>query len=287
MQISHGKGEHRLCYMEIIEFLTRNGYLVVINDHRGHGAYNKNNGCFKEGSDYNNFLVMVKDLKSINLFIREEFPSHKVFLLGHSMGAYLSLKYSEVYGDSIDGLIISGIGKGSKLNLYGPYLISTLLCGMTKYVKKPSNFIKNTFNKTLNKTFSGDERFKNLLFTTGNEEVLNKYHNDEKRIKVYSLKFYHDLFDGIKNTLSSRSLDKIPKDLNILHLTGELDPVCSFVEGSRRLYHEILKRFINIKSIIYKDTRHEVFVEDKKLDAFYEVLNFIENLGGNYGDKVF
>lgn len=222
----------------------------------------------------NNFSVMIKDLKVINAFIRWKFRDKKVFLLGHSMGAYVSLKYSEVYGDSIDGLIISGIGKGNNLNIYGPYVTSKLMCGFLD-ASKPSKFISGSFYRVLNRSFKNDENFDNLSFTTSNEEVINNYNNDDLRIKTYTLKFYHDLFDGIKSALSSESLDRIPKTLKILHLTGALDPVCSFTRGSKKLYKELIKRGLDVKNVIYEDTRHEVFVEDKKYDAFNEVLEFI------------
>lgn len=217
---------------------------------------------------------MVKDIKVINDFIRWKFSGKRVFLLGHSMGAYLSLKYSEVYGDSIDGLIISGIGKGSNINVYGPCIISKFMCGFLD-ASKPSKFISNSFYKILNKPFKNDINFDDLSFTTGNKEVIDSYNNDDLRIKTYTLKFYHDLFDGIKSSLSKDSLDRIPRNLKILHLTGALDPVCSFIRGSKKLYRELFKRGIDITNIIYGNTRHEVLVEGVKYDAFKAILNFI------------
>ena len=37
VQISHGMAEHKERYYTFMEFLTENGYITVIHDHRGHG----------------------------------------------------------------------------------------------------------------------------------------------------------------------------------------------------------------------------------------------------------
>ncbi len=38
LQISHGVTEHMLRYEELAEYFTRQGYVVVGNDHLGHGT---------------------------------------------------------------------------------------------------------------------------------------------------------------------------------------------------------------------------------------------------------
>ncbi|MCI9063269.1 MAG: hypothetical protein HFJ17_01510 [Clostridia bacterium] len=36
-QISHGMAEHKERYYDFMKHLTKQGYLTIINDHRGHG----------------------------------------------------------------------------------------------------------------------------------------------------------------------------------------------------------------------------------------------------------
>ena len=38
VQIAHGMCEHKERYIPLMEYLCGNGYAVVCNDHRGHGA---------------------------------------------------------------------------------------------------------------------------------------------------------------------------------------------------------------------------------------------------------
>lgn len=35
-QISHGMAEHKERYFDFMEYLTKQGYITIINDHRGH-----------------------------------------------------------------------------------------------------------------------------------------------------------------------------------------------------------------------------------------------------------
>lgn len=37
VQISHGMAEHKERYYPFMEFLSKKGFVCVINDHRGHG----------------------------------------------------------------------------------------------------------------------------------------------------------------------------------------------------------------------------------------------------------
>ena len=42
VQMVHGKNEHKGRYINFMKYLAANGYLTIINDHRGHGKSLKN-----------------------------------------------------------------------------------------------------------------------------------------------------------------------------------------------------------------------------------------------------
>ena len=82
--------------------------MVYANDHRGHG----NTACTKEEfgyiADEDGFHWMVEDLKDLTDIIKMQYPNVPLILFGHSMGSFLSQRYIQLYGDKIDGLILSG-----------------------------------------------------------------------------------------------------------------------------------------------------------------------------------
>ena len=46
-QISHGMAEHKERYYDFMKYLASNGYITIINDHRGHGKSIKNKEWIK------------------------------------------------------------------------------------------------------------------------------------------------------------------------------------------------------------------------------------------------
>ena len=101
--IVHGIAEHSGRYRHVAEYLAENGYAVYSLDHRGHG---RSGG--QPRSYFDSFDQPVADLKQYVDAIAQEHPGAKIFLYGHSMGAFISLNFAMRYQDRLAGLITSG-----------------------------------------------------------------------------------------------------------------------------------------------------------------------------------
>ncbi len=99
--ISHGMGEHSGRYGNLLQWLEGKGISVYALDHRGHGRSAGRKG------HVNSFMEYVEDLKIFISIARSETEEIPVFLLGHSMGGAIALKYALTYPESLDGLILS------------------------------------------------------------------------------------------------------------------------------------------------------------------------------------
>ena len=82
LQISHGMIEYVERYEGFAEFLTQRGFLVVGNDHLGHGNSVRSQelwGYFapEKGSD-----IVVKDLERLRRMMQKEHPNVPYFILG-------------------------------------------------------------------------------------------------------------------------------------------------------------------------------------------------------------
>jgi alpha-beta hydrolase superfamily lysophospholipase len=97
--ITHGLGDHSGRYRHIGQVLAAEKYAVYALDQRGHG---RSAGPRTAGS----ITDSVADLSSMVAHIRREVSS-KVFLLGHSWGGMLTLRYAVEHQDEIDGVILS------------------------------------------------------------------------------------------------------------------------------------------------------------------------------------
>jgi acylglycerol lipase len=102
--ISHGFGEHSARYYNLANYFIPKRYAIYAMDHRGHG---KSGG---ERVRVDDFFDYIRDVKSFFDIVREENQGSKVFLLGHSLGALISLIYTVEYQDDLAGLITSGAG---------------------------------------------------------------------------------------------------------------------------------------------------------------------------------
>jgi lysophospholipase len=98
--IAHGFGEHSGRYEHVAERLTSERFHVYAIDHHGHG---RSAGPRARIS----FADAVADLDRLVLLARERHPELALFLLGHSMGGAISLRYAMAHQDRLTGLILS------------------------------------------------------------------------------------------------------------------------------------------------------------------------------------
>ena len=93
MQIAHGMAEHGKRYEELASFLTKNGFAICANDHRGHGKTAgsiENLGFFSEKDGRQK---VVDDLKLLSRHLNKKHPDLPLFIMGHSMGSFLTRQY--------------------------------------------------------------------------------------------------------------------------------------------------------------------------------------------------
>jgi acylglycerol lipase len=100
--IVHGAGEHSDRYRHVADALTADGYAVHALDHRGHGR-SEGPRALIDRLDH-----AVADLDQLVLEAREPHPQAPVFMLAHSMGGTLALRYAVRHPDRLTGLILSG-----------------------------------------------------------------------------------------------------------------------------------------------------------------------------------
>jgi acylglycerol lipase len=97
----HGAGEHSGRYEHVIARLVAEGYAVHAADHRGHG---RSDGprALVERIDY-----AVADLDRLVVAAGQANPGRPVFMLGHSMGGLIGLRYALAHQERLAGLILS------------------------------------------------------------------------------------------------------------------------------------------------------------------------------------
>ncbi|MFB5649173.1 alpha/beta hydrolase [Leptospira wolffii] len=111
--VQHGIGEHGKRYENLLEALSGKGYNVYLIDARGHG---KSGGSRGVVTHFNQFLA---DLDRLIGIAKQKEGVSKVTLMGHSMGALISLFYAgePSHQGNLDRLVLSGLPIEVKTNL--------------------------------------------------------------------------------------------------------------------------------------------------------------------------
>ena len=104
VQIVHGLAEHSSRYMNVVNALIPAGYAMYATDHRGHGKSDGLRGYVNSANDY------IDDERKLTEIIKKQEGSHPCFLLGHSMGSFISILYASASPEAFRGLILSGTG---------------------------------------------------------------------------------------------------------------------------------------------------------------------------------
>ncbi|MBN2396749.1 MAG: lysophospholipase [Deltaproteobacteria bacterium] len=107
MVIAHGLGEHSGRYDNVVGRLLPRGISIWAPDHRGHGQSDGPRG------HVSSFYQYVDDLHTLVALSRENLPEGvKVFLLGHSLGGLIALRFAARFPEVIDRLIVSSPALG-------------------------------------------------------------------------------------------------------------------------------------------------------------------------------
>jgi acylglycerol lipase len=99
--IVHGFGEHSGRYGQVADRLTGEGWIVYALDHHGHGRSEGTRGRIS-------FPDAVADIDRLVDLAVQRHPGTPLFMLGHSMGGALALRYALAHSDRLAGLVLSG-----------------------------------------------------------------------------------------------------------------------------------------------------------------------------------
>src|SRR5215216_1451257 len=99
--IVHGFGEHSGRYGALTDHLISHSYSVTGYDHRGHGLSDGLPGHVE------NFTEYEEDLDKVIAYARSLSPSPTTYLIAHSMGGLVTLRYLARKSSAVSGAIIS------------------------------------------------------------------------------------------------------------------------------------------------------------------------------------
>lgn len=271
--ICHGMAEHIGRYDSFMSFLTNHSYICVAYDQRGHGKTAGSVDKCGYMDDVDNFEALVQDLHTVFLHIKHDYPKYPVILFGHSMGSFVSERYVQLYGDTLDGVILSG----SSLNKGFYYSFARKLTSIITKMKGrtyKSPFVHHSSFTSFNKKFRPNTTSVDWL--SKDMENNKAYEKDEYCGNVFSVSYYKDLTNGFKTILDNFEL--VPNLLPIYIMSGQEDPVGKFSKGPIALQKKYLHVGVHDVSLkLYPTGRHEMLNETNKDEVYQDILTWLDN----------
>lgn len=273
VQISHGMIEMIERYEDFALFLNRHGYAVIGNDHLGHGLTAGNNSDLGYFCPRNMSATVVADLHRVTKCAKKKFKNVPYFLFGHSMGSFMARRYLMRYGMDVDGVILAGTGGKSKL------LLKTGKIMLNAY----RLVLGDRFRSKLLKTMAFGTYQKRILhprtqsdWLTRDVDVVDFCQSNKYCNYIFTVNGYRTLFDVLSFIQKKENIDRIPKEMPILLMSGGQDPVGDYGKGVKKVYDSYKKAGIqDVAMKLYPDDRHELLNELNKDIVYQNVLKWL------------
>lgn len=273
VQIVHGMAEHAGRYGKLADFLTSNGFAVYANDLRGHGktaGSEDNIGFFAEKNGWN---LVVNDEFELTQIIKKENPGFPIYLIGFSMGTLIIRDYIFTHSDYVNGVILSGTScdPGVMANL--GKLIAKWQIKKNGFKAKSPLLDKLSFGK-FNSYFKPNRTPFDWLST--NRENVDRYIADPYCGSVFSAGFFYDLIYGVKKVDLFENIEKVSKNMPILLISGEKDPVGDFTKGVMKVFNAYKKaKITDVNYKFYQGFRHEIVNETDRNVVYKDIADWL------------
>lgn len=275
IQIIHGIAEYAARYDELANVFTAHGFVVVAEDHMGHGSSISEEipqGCFADG-----WLTAVSDSYRLLQMTKEEYPDLPYIVYGHSMGSFMTRTLLYTYPDAgLTAAVISGTGWMPKSVLKSGRAIC-LLEGRRKGMNATSPTIDKLMFGSYNKGYENPRTPVDWL--TRDEKEVDKYIADPLLGFSASIGLAREMLGGMLMNEEKDNLAKMPKKLPVLFVSGDKDPVGSNGKGVRQTYEAFKSAGMqDVRIKLYPDARHELHNELNREELHSDVLAFLDEV---------
>jgi alpha-beta hydrolase superfamily lysophospholipase len=273
IQLIHGFGEHSRRYFHMIVAFMDAGFIVAADDHVGHGKTAVVNDTW---GDWGNkgAHTMMEDEHILTGIVKKIYPDLPYFLFGHSMGSFIARDYIAKYGNELKGVTICGT------------------CGALPSLQEAMAAVREAVDA--GKGDESDPAFTGMLFgfmfsrieepvKLGNEWICHSpwVQNDHaadpfdaftKPTNNRSMLYFCEMMDCIQGTEWAA---KVPKELPIYNIGGDLDPVGNWGEGVYQTTNWLAGTGHKVTTKLYSGYRHEIHNYDEiKAEVEAGIIDF-------------
>jgi alpha-beta hydrolase superfamily lysophospholipase len=268
VQIAHGLAEHSARYARLALALTGAGYVVVANDHPGHGPNcpSADLGFFADADGWRECLL---DLDAVGRRIDVDHPALPRVFLGHSMGSLMGQTYIAEHGGELAAAVLSG-SNGPPPAILG---LARAIAGLERWRLGPkgrSPLVRALLFGAFNKPFKPARTPFDWLSRDPAE--VDRYIADPLCGFDATNQLALDLVGALPGLTASATVAKIPKTLPIYVFGGARDPVGANLQGLLDVYR---RAGLRVTAKIYPDARHETLNEINRDEVTADLLAWL------------
>lgn len=271
VQIHHGMCEYSGRYQKFAEFLSEEGYVVVVSEFPGHGSslYNFEQGYFGMGNPRE---TLVNDMQRLRNIISDRYPDLPYFILGNQLGSFVLRQYISRYGDFIQGAIIMGTGDKFDKVVIGKGIVR--VDSMIKGSMHRSKTIKKALSTRLNAAFLPVKT--SVDYLTSDPQERKRYLDDPMTDFTYTNKAYKDMLSLVKFVAKDEVIAATPDYLSLYIISGKKDILGRMGRGPLWLYEKYKQKGIrDVKITLYKDSRHDILHELNRKEVYRDILSWL------------
>lgn len=266
----HGMTEYIGRYEPLLSAIASAGYLCFGFDNLGHGN-TAAEGDLGYIASHDGWKYMVDDVKVFADSIKADYPDLPYFLMGHSMGSFITRIAVSKYTNLADKYICCGTAGSNPAADIG-----LALCDIIKAFRGErtvSPFLENIVFGSYNKRFDGDSKYEWL---TKDRDIIEKYSKDRFCTFHFTVSAMHDLIKLMKISNSKKCFIDTKSDLPILIIAGDMDPVGNYGKGVKKVYRNFKAAGKeNVTLFLYENCRHEIHNDTCREKMTEDILKFI------------
>ena len=273
VQILHGIAEFVERYDDFAEYLTKHGFLVVAEDHMGHGQSIRDGGI--QGYFHGGWFTAVEDSMHLMRDTREAYPEIPYILFGHSMGSFMARTILAKYPDcGLAAAVICGTGWQPAFAL--PTLAKVIdgiarKNGETEPHETLQKMIFGGYNKKVEHPRTGFD------WLTRDAAIVDAYIAHPLCGFTASAGLLREMMKGMHFFEQPENLAGMKKDLPVFFIAGGDDPVGSYGKGVHTCADVFRKAGMTDVSVrIYPLCRHEILNEINRDQVYEDILKWME-----------
>ena len=274
VQISHGICEYAGRYAPFARYLASKGFVVVANDHLGHGQSVLSEEDLGYFGPLGSWETVVADIEQLRRLTAEKWPESPYFLLGHSMGSFLArtwlIRHPEV---ELAGVILSGTGQPA-----APVLAAgRMLCDADVLKNGPRHrsldiygMAFGSYNKKI------EPRRSPYDWLTRDEAVVDAYAADPLCTFTPTSSLFREMLSGLATVGSAREISRMSKDIPIILMSGDADPVGGWGVQVAKVYSLLVRAGVELVGHVpAAGARHEILNETNRAEVYKDILDWL------------